>query len=66
MGDTETSEEGVVYNKWQQLFLLISEQLEQVEGEEEDDYDVGYVECLHWILECIERLNEGKLAYHVN
>ena len=57
---------GEVYNKWQQLYLLISEWLEEYDDEELEEYDAGSVNALENVQDAILQLNEGKFPYHVN
>jgi len=60
----ETSESGVTYDKWQQLYLLINEWLEA--EEEGDAFDDGWTSALAAVLDAINFLNEGKYPYEIH
>lgn len=61
----EEAPDGVIVNKWQQLYLLLSEWLEE-EAEEGDAFDEGWGSALVAVLEVIDNLNEGKYPYNVH
>lgn len=61
----ETADDGVVVNKWQQLYLLLSEWLDE-EAEEGDAFDEGWGSALMAVLDAINNLNEGKYPYDIH
>lgn len=56
---------GVTVNKWQQLYLLLSEWLDE-EAEEGDAFDEGWGSALMAVLDAINNLNEGKYPYDIH
>lgn len=60
----EEAPDGVIVNKWQQLYLLLNEWLE--EADENSEFDQGWGSALVAVLEAVDNLNEGKYPYNVH